>query len=148
MGYAAEEDGLLGSKEIAAKYSSEGKHVIGMLQIDMIGYKGSSKDLYIIEGRFESRRLNKFLKDLMIRYLPKLKFGYTSCGYPCSDHASWTENGFPASLVFEADFDEMNPNYHSGQDKKVNKSHMKNFAQLAAVYIAELAKGHVSKNMD
>ena len=35
IGYAGEEAGLLGSKEIAQSYAAQGRNVVGALQLDM-----------------------------------------------------------------------------------------------------------------
>ena len=49
----------------------------------------------------------------MEMYLPEIPYGYTRCNYDCSDHASWTEEGFPANLIDEC---EMSLYYHSPRD--------------------------------
>jgi leucyl aminopeptidase len=38
----------------------------------------------------------------------------SQCGYACSDHGSATRNGYPASVVFEAAFEDRNPQIHTG----------------------------------
>ena len=60
IAYAAEEVGLRGSGEIADKYKSEGRNVIAALQMDMTGFKGSERDVYLIND-FVSPELNSFL---------------------------------------------------------------------------------------
>ena len=142
MGYAADEEGLLGSKEIAEKYESNGKNVVGMLNLDMSGYRGGPKDIYIIND-FTNQAQNTFLSDLMKTYFTEKSttHGNTSCGYACSSHESWTAQKYPASFIFESDFSNRNKEIHSNSDVKVDAGHMTKFAKLAAVYMAELAKG-------
>ena len=64
MAYAAEEIGLVGSKEIAQKYASENKNVIGYVQFDMTNYKGSTKDVYktdpVVGASFSAQKRSKF----------------------------------------------------------------------------------------
>ena len=140
IGFAAEEMGLRGSKDISRTYNSSGENVAGMLNLDMSGYRGGPEDVYIITD-YTNKAQNEFLSDLKKVYLPNVTYGNTKCGYACSDHASWFAQGYPASFLFESDFSKYNNKIHSSQDTKVDKDHIKKFARLAAVYIAELAKG-------
>ena len=64
MGYAAEERKLRGSRDIARHYSNSGKNVVGALNLDMSGYKGSKEDIYIITSHTNPTQ-NKFLADLI-----------------------------------------------------------------------------------
>lgn len=144
MGYAAEEVGLRGSKAIAASFKRDGTNVIGVLQLDMTNYKGSANDIYIIED-FTVASQNNFLVDLVNRYQPNLSVGYSRCGYGCSDHAAWFNEGYTTSFPFEAAFNGSNPHIHTRNDtfdKSGNNSdHALKFGRLAAAYVAELAKG-------
>ncbi|MFT3805927.1 M20/M25/M40 family metallo-hydrolase [Arenimonas sp.] len=104
MGYAAEEVGLRGSNAIAQSFKSQGKNVVGVLQLDMTNYRGgSSLDMRIITD-FSNSNLKTFFGTLFDTYLVPLglKRGTYTCGYGCSDHASWTSAGFPAAMMYEA----------------------------------------------
>lgn len=61
MAYAAEEIGLMGSKEIADKYKNENRNIIGYVQFDMTNYKGSTKDIFIYNDDYTNTQLNNFL---------------------------------------------------------------------------------------
>jgi leucyl aminopeptidase len=141
IGYAAEEAGLLGSKDIAANFKANNVNVVGVLQLDMTNYHGSTKDVWIYTDYTDSQQ-NTFLASLLSTYMPTVTVGYSSCGYACSDHASWQNQGFPASMPFEALFGEDNPNIHSANDTLANSDSQANFAlkfaQLAAAYAVEL----------
>ena len=144
IGFAAEEvDGLQGSKDIASHYKTCNKNVISMLNFDMVGYKGKGKDIYISTD-FSNNALSRFLANLLDIYLPYLSHGFMRCKYECSDHAMFYMNDFPASMGTEmksnTDPDTFNPNYHSENDTYVDGPHMSNFARLAVIYVAELAK--------
>lgn len=142
IGYAAEEAGLLGSKEIAAEYKKQGKNVVGVMQLDMTGFKGT-KDLDIVMMRdYTNDTQNQFIGALIDTYLPEIKWGYDKCGYACSDHASWHGQGFAASMPFEAKKNDMSPHIHSGRDTVEsignNANHAQKFAKMALAYIVEL----------
>lgn len=147
MGYAAEEIGLVGSNEIASEYAQNGKNVLGYVQFDMTGYKGSADDVYIAEDSYNSTELNQFLKDLMDHYNSfgdhAFTYNVTICGYGCSDHASWAANGYHASFPFESAFSDSNPNIHTPQDLYSffdTPDHAAKFTKLGLQYIIEAAK--------
>ena len=145
MGFAGEEYGLLGSKQIASDYKKNGIKVEGMLNLDMVGYKSRGKDIYISTD-YSNQDLANFLKTLISKYNPDITYDNMKCTYECSDHVSWWTYDFPATMAFEAkDLDGItfNPNYHSAEDLEVDEKKMKNFALLAVAYAAELAKGEI-----
>ena len=131
MGYAAEEVGLRGSGDIAASFKSAGTDVIGVLQLDMTNYNGSSQDIVMI-GDNTNTAQNQFVTDLIDQYLG-LNWGYSNCGYGCSDHASWNAEGFPASMPFESLFNDYNPYIHTSNDTLAasggNANHAVKFAK-------------------
>jgi bacterial leucyl aminopeptidase len=148
MAYAGEERGLLGSAAIASNYQAAGVNVVGVLQLDMTNYKSQSSatDIAIVTD-FTNAAQNQFLRDLRAAYLPALTMTDTTCGYGCSDHASWHNRGYPASFPFEAPFGQHNQKLHTADDTLANSdttgAHALKFAKLAAAYLAELAKGAV-----
>lgn len=148
MAYAAEEIGLVGSKEIAKKYASENKNVIGYVQFDMTNYKGSVKDVVLMTDAYCDANLNSFLMQLMDEYnktgLHQFTYDTSQCGYGCSDHFSWYENGFAATLPFEAKMGEDNPNIHTTGDTYAfmgsTSTHAAKFTKLGIEYVVEAAK--------
>jgi leucyl aminopeptidase len=142
MGYAAEEVGLRGSQEIAAAHKNNNANVLGVVQFDMSGYKGSSQDIVFITD-YTNQQQNQFLADLVDTYLPSISYGYDRCGYGCSDHASWHNQGFAASMPFESYMGSTNGNIHTANDNYFDASHSVNFAKLSVAFLAELAKGTV-----
>ncbi|EQC47791.1 peptidase, M28 family [Bacteriovorax sp. BSW11_IV] len=143
MAYAAEEVGLLGSKEIAKKYKDDGITVAGVLQLDMTNFKGSDWDIALMQD-YTNNEQNAFVGSLIDTYLPGLKWGYDKCGYGCSDHASWHLQGFPASIPFEAKKNDMNHRIHTNKDTLETMggtaAHAEKFAKLAIAYTLELSK--------
>jgi len=141
VAYAAEEVGLRGSQDIARAFKQSGGAVMGVLQLDMTNYKGSTNDIVLFTDYTDSKQ-NAFLAQLVSAYLPGLKLGYDKCGYACSDHASWQAQGFPTSMPFESSFARDNPAIHTAKDTFANSGgqavHALKFARLAAAFAIEL----------
>lgn len=147
MAYAAEEVGLRGSNAIATQYRNQNKNVIGVLQLDMTNYKGTTgMDIVIFTDRTNAEQ-NQFVRDLVTTYQPSLVLGNSTCGYACSDHASWTTKNYPASFPHEATFQTSNNKIHTAQDtisqSNNNANHALKFTKLALSYVGELAKGSI-----
>jgi bacterial leucyl aminopeptidase len=142
MGYAAEEVGLRGSQDIAEKYASSGKKVVGVIQYDMSNFKGSDEEIFLLTDHVDAG-LSAFTGKLIDTYV-KVKRSTTECGYACSDHASWESQGFPAAMAFEASFDGMNHSIHTDRDTLATSggdaSHSVPFTKLAVAFAVELAK--------
>ncbi|MCL1125810.1 M20/M25/M40 family metallo-hydrolase [Shewanella surugensis] len=141
MGYAAEEVGLRGSGEIASQASSDNDNVIAVMQLDMTGYIGSSEDIVFMDDYTDSG-LNAYLMSLLDTYLPNVNYGSDSCGYGCSDHASWHNLGYPASMPFESRMNDYNNYIHTINDTEdkldATGAHALNFAKLAIIFAIEL----------
>jgi len=142
MGYAAEEVGLRGSQDIAEKYASSGKKVVGVIQYDMSNFKGSDEEIDLLTDHVDAG-LSAFTGQLIDTYV-KVKRSSTECGYACSDHASWESAGFPAAMAFESSFDGMNHSIHTDKDTLQTSggdaSHSVPFTKLAVAFAVELAK--------
>lgn len=142
MGYAAEEVGLLGSKEIATQFKREGKKVINVMQFDMANYKGGPKSIYLSTD-YTGAGLGEFMGKLIDQYV-QVPWGTMSCGYACSDHASWTNQGYPAILATEAPVNQMNKSIHTEADtldkSGGNAEKVTSFAKLAVAFAVESAK--------
>lgn len=157
MGYAAEEVGLYGSDAIAQRFRADGADVVGVLQLDMTNYKTDAPyDLQIITDNSDPALLAYF-GELFDAYLAPLGLVRSplECGYGCSDHASWSDAGYPAGMVFEAGR-ERDPNdpwdlgdfpyIHTAGDTLANMddstAHSVKFAQFGLAFVGELAKTH------
>ena len=145
MAYAAEEVGLRGSWEIANAHRKSEANIVGVIQLDMTNFNGSDDDIVLMHD-YTNAPQNRFVTDLIDRYLG-VRWSFGSCGYACSDHASWTAAGYPSSMPFESHFADMNPHIHTRDDTIAasgeGAEHAAKFAKLAAAYMAELAKGHL-----
>ncbi len=141
MGYAAEEVGLRGSKEIAQKMKTDGANVVGVMQLDMTNFNGSDLDIVMMTDYTNSTQ-NAFIGNLIDEYVTGVSWGYDKCGYACSDHASWHNAGFPASMPFESKKRDMNSNIHTARDtisvSRNNATHAAKFAKMALAFVIEL----------
>lgn len=147
MAFAAEEIGLVGSAEIAEEYANNGVDVAAFVQFDMTGFNGSNSDIYITTDWYTSSQLNDYLASLMDYYNTggdhNFTYNYTECGYGCSDHASWADNGYAASFPFEASMQQSNPNIHSSNDVYSffnTPDHAVKFTKLGLEFLIEAAK--------
>ena len=142
MGYAAEEVGLLGSKDIATAYAQKSTKVVGVIQFDMTLNKGTADKDIVMMTDFTNQAQNEFLGRLIDEYV-KVPWGYSKCGYGCSDHASWTAKGYPASMPFESTMGDINSKIHTAQDTLEtaggDAKHAAKFAKLGTAFIVELA---------
>src|SRR3546814_4944536 len=71
--------------------------------------------------------------------------GTYTCGYGCSDHASWTNAGYPAAMMFEAgDPDGSLPYIHTTGDTLAMMGDTAQpsvkFAKFALAFLGETAK--------
>ena len=73
---------------------------------------------------------------MILTVLPK-------CGYPCSDHVSWTEVKVPAIYPSEAIRNSSNLNIHTAEDtvnvEGFSWGHSLQFAKLTIAFVYELA---------
>ncbi len=141
MAYAAEEVGLKGSAEIAANFKANNVNVVGVLQLDMTNYKGAANDIYVFTDYTDNSQ-NLFIENLIKTYQPGITIGHDVCNYGCSDHASWTKNGYYASMPFESSFSGDNKNIHTVNDTFANSggtaNHSLKFSKLALSFAVEL----------
>ena len=142
MFYAAEEVGLLGSQDIAQSYKTNQEQVVGVLQLDMTMFPSpKTHDIAVITD-FVDPALTQFSKTLIDTYV-HTPWSTDECTYECSDHASWTEAGFPATHIFEAQSNEMNIKLHSQGDvlSILDPNHGLSFAKFALAFSVELGGG-------
>lgn len=143
--YAGEESGLLGSAEIAQTYKAQNKNVIAVVQLDMTLFPGSGRNRIGLVGDFTSPWLNDVMRGLNEAYV-KADILDDKCGYACSDHASWTKQGFPSATPFESITETMNRNIHTTKDVIDNNSdfeHSLQFSKWALAYLVELGNSNL-----
>jgi leucyl aminopeptidase len=143
MAYAAEEVGLLGSKDIANSFKKAGKKVVGVMQLDMTNHAGTHNKDIVFMTDFTNKAQTDFMGKLIDTYV-HVPWGLSKCGYGCSDHASWHNAGYPASMPFESTMEDINGKIHTKHDT-IDQSgghaqHAEKFAKLAVSFLVELGK--------
>lgn len=141
MGYAAEEVGLRGSADIAAQHNSAGIDVVAVMQLDMTDFNGSVEDVAFIDDNTNAQ-LTAFTQQLLDEYQPSLQWTTSTCGYACSDHASWHNQGYAAVMPFEARFGQHNSAIHTSNDTLQTlgnqTDHALKFSKLALSFAVEI----------
>ncbi|GHA82319.1 M20/M25/M40 family metallo-hydrolase [Cognatilysobacter bugurensis] len=148
MGYAAEEVGLRGSKAIAQSFKNQGRNVVGVLQLDMTNYNAGAPEEMQLVTDYSNADLKTFVVNLFDTYLAPMGHtrGTYTCGYGCSDHASWTHAGYPAAMMFEGGDVSGRPfsQIHTANDTLANMGdsarHSVKFARLGLAFLGELGK--------
>jgi leucyl aminopeptidase len=138
--YAGEESGLLGSAEIAKSYKAQKADVVAVLQLDMTLYPGAGEFTLGSMTDFTNPWLRGYLETINDLYI-KARIVEDTCGYACSDHASWHRQGYPALMPFEATYDGMNHNIHTSRDLIDSHSDFKHssvFTKIALVMAMDL----------
>jgi leucyl aminopeptidase len=144
--YAAEEVGLVGSAEIARLAKEARKDVIGALQLDMTLFPGNGPFTLASMEDFTSPWLRQLLVEINTTYALGAQILADKCGYGCSDHASWYQQGYPTLMPFEASFDKMNREIHTVRDvvsSASNFEHSALFTKIALAFTWELANSDV-----
>ncbi|MES2803661.1 MAG: M20/M25/M40 family metallo-hydrolase [Bdellovibrionota bacterium] len=140
--YAAEEPQDRASCELTRWYRQNNQNVMGVINFDGTNYKVGEYDIVLIDD-YTNKEQNTFIGSLIDTYV-KVKWAWQTCGYQCSDHASWSIEGYRASFPFESLLAIENPNIHTANDtfdKSGNNSeHASLFVKLGLAYLIELDK--------
>lgn len=137
--YAAEEVGLIGSKELASSYAKDDRKIVGMFQVDMASYSTADAQgvIHLLE-EYSSRDLRRSAIDWIRHYMGAVyKIGHMPSG-SASDHKSFWEQGYPTLFPFEDPL-HYNPHIHTGldtTDKFDEGLLIKRITQLALLFAA------------
>lgn len=120
--WTGEEQGLLGSQAYAQRAYNQGDNILGVLNLDMIGWNtlNSSPDieLHATNSIPPTLQLAQLFADVVDVYDLGLVANIIPNGTGASDHASFWDYGYTAILGIEnytgGDF---NPYYHTTQDR-------------------------------
>lgn len=139
--YSAEEEGLVGSQYVVAEFKKKNIPVAQVIHMDMTGYANQNDPTLWLIKDYTNPDLTAFLETLIKTYV-KQPVKYTECGYACSDHATWTQNGFKSAIAFESEFGKDDPYIHTAQDTMnvLSLNHMLDYAKLAMAFTVELAE--------
>ncbi len=129
-----EEIGLRGASFYATQASNNEDNILGVLNIDMMGYDGDDDDDFDIDVRpiANSLAMKDDLVGLLATYGFNLNVNVVNPGTPASDHARFWDQGFSAVLVGESwENSDQTPHYHSSNDR---------YSTLDLPYFHEIAK--------
>ncbi|WP_419419631.1 aminopeptidase LapA [Legionella sp. D16C41] len=139
--YAAEERGLVGSQYVVQHFLDESIPVKAVMQLDMTGFRNDRNDptMWVFKD-YTDRALTNFVSELIQTYIG-VPVAESYCGYGCSDHASWDDEGIPAAFPCETNFEDHNPYIHTSKDTidRLTPEHMANFSKLGLAFAIELA---------
>jgi bacterial leucyl aminopeptidase len=142
MAYAGEEIGLVGSQQIAREYKKYQKNVVAAIQFDMAMDPGETPVIQFVTDH-TNPGLTNFTRKLADAYV-KIPWRNMKCGYGCSDHASWNDEGYPAVFPTVQTMEEVKKgNYiHSVRDTmdRLEPQFGLEFAKLGAAFVVELSK--------
>lgn len=136
-----EEQGLIGSAYYAQQAAIAGDSILGVINLDMIGYDGNSDGNADVHN--SSVANTGELKDKMLEV--NLLYGINLDldvvpSQPYSDHQSFLNNGYGAILLIEDDND-FHPYYHTVNDlvQYINQPYYVKLAKLAYATLASFA---------
>lgn len=137
--YAAEEVGLRGSADIAKFYADTGRQVVSMVQFDMVGYPKNTVTPIGLTQDYVDSTLTAYVGKLINAY-SVVPWEDSTCGYACSDHASFQREGYPSSFPFETKFGPHNPAIHTANDviSGMSIERCNEFVKFGVGYIVEL----------
>lgn len=139
--YAAEEQGLVGSQQVVNTFKKANTPVAAVLHFDMTGFAYRNEPTMWVMDDYTNPNLTSYITQLIATYVKK-PVQHSRCGYACSDHASWTQAGYPAVIPAEAAYENTNPAMHSSRDTmdRLSLDHMTDYAKLAVAAAVELAE--------
>lgn len=118
MLFDGEELGLLGSQDLADSLGRAGTPVLGVLNMDMVGYNPRADSLVVMTNRASSLLANYLRATEALA--PQRNFSLAqefSNLTAYSDHRPFWDNGYPAILLIEnVNIVAHNPNYHKLSD--------------------------------
>jgi hypothetical protein len=142
VGFNGEEQGLDGSRALATLMAQQGRRVVGMLNLDMVGvYAPGVVDAAVekFSQGTNSEWLGYALRDNFHQFTPLVASVMGGEGWG-SDHVSFHDAGYPAVLTIMYDY-EADTCYHNLCDLPVNINHdyLREMSAANIVTAAELA---------
>ena len=141
VAFSGEELGLLGSHEYVVEAYNNGDNIVGVLNVDMIGYAETVNDGKNIKiyANSASQWLFDYTEDISDQYTTYIDLNLIHSGTSSgSDHYYFWQYGYDALFYHEYHF---NPYYHSSQDTiaNMNVTYNTKCAKLIIATLADLA---------
>ncbi len=135
-----EEIGLIGSRYYASQAKADQKEILGVLNLDMIGWDSDGDRLVDIHSSdvANSESLANLLLTNNSLYELNLDPVIYNPGTGNSDHSAFWDNGYGAILLIEAYYgDDLNPYYHSENDR-IDSFDLSYFHELSKLAIGSM----------
>lgn len=127
--FSGEEQGLLGSRDYVEKIQEENINLVGVLNLDGVGYASTSESGSKIRhyANPEASWMQEISRNIAEKYYEYIGLEILSLPHVSfSDHQSFVEKGYTASYFLE---NTLNPFYHTSEDKSENM----NFTYLSKI---------------
>ena len=136
-----EETGLHGSRAYAQRAANDGDNILGVFNIDMMGYDGDDDSRFDIDVRPFANSLA--MKDDIIAvnttYGLNLIPVVVNPGTTASDHSSFWGQGYSAVLFGESwENNDITPGYHSSSDR-INLFNMPYYHEMSKLVVGYMA---------
>ncbi len=143
VAFNGEEQGLQGSAALAQNMAAANRHVLGLLNMDMIGYYDPAGTDLWLEGFYTGNNsiwLTDVLWDNCLQFTDLAPYLYPSNGWG-SDHESFHNAGFAAVLSIETEYDSYACYHHlCDLPNQVTATFLRKMALVNIVSSAELAQ--------
>jgi hypothetical protein len=141
--FTAEEYGYWGSKDYAAQMYAKGENIIGVVNMDMIGYNSDSNlaaEAHIRANNSGDLALANLFSNVITNYGIGLTPQIISPGLTWSDHQSFWNYGYSAVMLME-DYQDFTPYYHKSTDllSTIDPGYHAKIIKTAVGMIAHLA---------
>lgn len=115
--FAGEEQGLVGSRDYARRARERGDDIRAAWNMDMVGYVGGGPDDAVLYFNEPSAWMFAAARTAKSLYVPELYLtGENNPFMTASDHYSFWEKGYAATLLHENDANGVYPHYHKTTD--------------------------------
>ncbi len=148
--FTGEEQGMLGSDAYAAAVAAAGENVVAVYNMDMIAWDSDSDPTLRLHtrsanpGRSQDLVIAQTFSDVLTAYglSSSLTPIITPDDEPYSDHASFWDQGYPAVLAIEDDYDDFNPFLHTTNDRlsRLNMTYFTNYVKASVGLAAHLGQ--------
>lgn len=134
-----EEQGMVGSKYYAQQAKTNKDEIMGVENVEMLGYDGNNDTKFDIHTKSTSLTLSDKLIAVNTAYSFKLKPNVINPGSSDSDHSSFWNQNYSALCFGEAFFSgDANPSYHKSTDR-VNLFNLPYYYELCHLALAAIA---------
>jgi hypothetical protein len=142
--FTGEEQGLYGSQAYAQHLAEQGENLLGVINLDMIGYNSDHLpvlELHTRKGNSGDAAIANLITDVIAAYNLDLTPQIVKDGLSYSDHAPFWDKGYSAVLSVE-DLDDSTPYYHSAGDRlsSVNPTYNTEIIKATVAAVAHIAQ--------